>query len=220
MCHGLLHDAGRLDDLGQEHAATAEAVADDVHARHERALDDIQRARGRQASFLGILHDPVGDALHEGVPEPLIHGRLAPGQVADRAGGGAAGLVGDLEQALRGVRSPVEHEVLHAFAEVRVEVVQHGQGSGVHDGHVQPGPDGVVQEDGVDGLAHGVVAAERERDVGDAAAGEDAGQLRLEAAHGLDEGHRVAGVLLDAGADGEDVGVDDDVLGLEAGLPR
>ena len=29
---------------------------------------------------------------------------------------------------------------------------------------------------------------------------------------------RVAGVLLDAGADGEDVGVEDDVLGREAGL--
>ena len=31
---------------------------------------------------------------------------------------------------------------------------------------------------------------------------------------------RVAGVLLDAGADGEDVGVEDDVLGVEAGLLR
>ncbi len=46
------------------------------------------------------------------------------------------------------------------------------------------------------------------------------GSSRLEAPDRLDEGHRVAGVLLDAGADGEDVGVDDDVLGLEAGLAR
>ena len=74
------------------------------------------------------------------------------------------------------------------------------------------------EEDRVDGLAHRVVAAERERDVGDAAAGQHAGQLGLDAPHGLDVGDGVAGVLLDAGADGEDVGVEDDVLGLEAGL--
>ncbi len=86
----------------------------------------------------------------------------------------------------------VEHEVLDALAQLRVEVVDDRQGAGVDDGHVQPGGDGVDQEDGVDSLAHRVVATERERDVGDAAAGEHARQLGLDAAHGLDEGHGVA----------------------------
>ena len=41
----LLHHARRLHDLRQEHLAGAEQVADDVHAGHQRALDDVQRLR-------------------------------------------------------------------------------------------------------------------------------------------------------------------------------
>ena len=46
----------------------------------------------------------------------------------------------------------------------------------------------------------------------------DARQRRLDPARGLDEGDRVVGVLLHAGRDGEDVRVEDDVLGREADL--
>jgi hypothetical protein len=40
---GLLHHAGGFDDLGQEHFARAEEIADDAHAVHERAFDDFER---------------------------------------------------------------------------------------------------------------------------------------------------------------------------------
>src|SRR3546814_1341919 len=40
---GFLHDARAFDHLGQEHLAGAEEVADDVHAVHQRALDDLER---------------------------------------------------------------------------------------------------------------------------------------------------------------------------------
>ena len=70
----------------------------------------------------------------------------------------------------------------------------------------------------MDRLADGVVAAERERDVADAAGDARAGQLRLDASHGLDVGHGVAGVLLDARADGEHVRIEDDVVRREADL--
>ena len=86
-----------------------------------------------------------------------------------------------------------------------------GMHARVDDGHVQAGPDRVVQEDGVDRLADAVVAAERERDVGHAAADPHVGERRLEAPGGLEEGDRVVRVLLDAGGDREDVGVEDDV---------
>jgi hypothetical protein len=42
--HGLLHHARALHHLGQEHLALAEQVAHDVHAGHQRAFDDVQRA--------------------------------------------------------------------------------------------------------------------------------------------------------------------------------
>ena len=172
----------------------------------------------REPRLLGVLHDPVADALDERVRQPLLDRVVAPGEVAPVGAARAARRRGDLEQPLRGVGPAHEHEVLDALAQLGIEVVDDRQRPGVDDGHVEAGLDGVEEEDGVDGLAHGVVAAEGERDVRDAAAGEDAGQLRLDAPHGLEVGDGVAGVLLHAGADGEDVGVEDDVLGLEAGL--
>jgi hypothetical protein len=76
----------------------------------------------------------------------------------------------------------------------------------------------VVQEHGVDGLAHRVVAAERERHVGHAARHLGTGQVLLDPARGLDEIDAVVVVLFDAGGHGKDVGVEDDVLGREADL--
>ena len=51
---GFLHDAGALDDLGQEHAAGAEEVSDDVHAVHEGTFDDVEGAVGRLAGFFDV----------------------------------------------------------------------------------------------------------------------------------------------------------------------
>ena len=42
--HGLLHHAGAFHHLGQEHLARAKQVAHHVHAVHQRAFDDVQRA--------------------------------------------------------------------------------------------------------------------------------------------------------------------------------
>jgi hypothetical protein len=67
----------------------------------------------------------------------------------------------------------------------------------------------------VDGLAHRVVAAEAEAHVGHAARHLGARQVLLDPARGLDEVHRVVVVLFNAGGDGEDVGVEDDVFRRE-----
>src|SRR5882724_6357719 len=42
--HRLFHDAGGFHHLRQKHLAVAEEVADDVHAGHQRAFDDVERA--------------------------------------------------------------------------------------------------------------------------------------------------------------------------------
>ena len=122
---------------------------------------------------------------------------------------------GQLEQALRGVGPAVQHDVLDPLAELGLDVVVDRQDAGVDDGHVEAGRDRVVEEDRVDRLAHPVVAAEGERDVRDAARCPRPGELDLQPADGLDERDRVGVVLLHPGRDREDVGVEDDVLGLE-----
>ena len=81
-----------------------------------------------------------------------------------------------------------------------------------------PGRDGVVEEHRVHGLAHRIVAAERERQVGNAARDARARTGRLDARDGLDEILGVAVVLFHAGGDGQHVGIEDDVARIEAGL--
>ena len=70
----------------------------------------------------------------------------------------------------------------------------------------------------MDRFAHGVVAAEREAHVTHTAADAGVRQRGLDLARGVDEIHRVVGVLFDAGPNREDVGVKNDVFGRKAEL--
>jgi hypothetical protein len=166
----LLHHARGLHHLRQEHLACAEQIADHVHARHQRAFDHVQRARGLQARFLGIGVDVRIDAVDQRMREAVAHRLFAPAQVFDLLLAFLAlEAFGDLEQALGAVAAAIEHDVLDALAQLRVDVVVERQCTGVDDAHVHARGDRVVQEHDVDRLPHGFVAAEGEGDVRHAA---------------------------------------------------
>ncbi len=167
--HRALHRPGALDHLRQEHPSRPEQVAHDLHAVHQRPLDHIERALGEQPGLLGVGLDEVDDAVHEGMGEPLLDRRLAPGQVDFAPGARAPHGIGEDDQPVGGIRAPVEDDVLDQLEQVGGEVLVDGELAGVDDPHVQPGADRVKQEGRVHGLAHHVVAAKRERQVGDAA---------------------------------------------------
>ena len=214
----LLHDAGALDHLGQEHLPGPEQVADPAHPVHQGPLDDLERVVHLPAGGLDVLDDVFGEPLDQGVHQALADRSPAPFGVL-----GAVGLAlprgpGHLEQALRGVGPPVEDDVLHRVPQGRRQVGVDGELAGVDDRHVEAGRDRVVQEHRVHGLADGVVAAERKGQVREAARHHGAGERRLDPAAGLEKGDPVGVVLLDAGRHGKDVGVEDDVLGGEADL--
>ena len=220
--HRLLHHAGRLDHLRQEHLSRAEQVADDIHARHQRALDHVERALGLEPRLLGVGFDEFGDPVDERMRDALVDGPCPPFEIL-RLGflsALAAEALGDREQALGPVRAAVEHHVLAGLAQFRFDRLVDRELSRVDDPHVHARLDGVIEEDRVHGLAHRLVAAERERQVRDAARDMRMGQRLTDLARRLDEGDAVAVVLLDPGRNGEDVGVEDDVLGRKAGLFR
>ncbi len=145
-------------------------------------------------------------------------GRAAPLQLLALVLGAALGGFGHLDQALAGIGAAVEHHVFHALAQLGLEVVVDAHHAGVDDAHVHARLDRVVEEHRVDRFAHRVVAAEAEAHVRDAARHLGARQVLLDPARGVDEVDRVVVVLLDAGGDREDVGVEDDVLGRKADL--
>ncbi len=53
----LLHHAGALDHLRQEHPARAEEVPDHVHPVHEWTLDHVERTLGLLSCLLRVLLD-------------------------------------------------------------------------------------------------------------------------------------------------------------------
>jgi hypothetical protein len=74
----------------------------------------------------------------------------------------------------------------------------------------------MVEKDAVHRAADGFVAAKAERQVGKPARIMDMRAQDAQLLHRLDEVDAVIVMLLDAGGDGEDIGIEDDVLGRKA----
>ena len=214
--HGFFHHARGLDDLRQKHFARAEQIADDVHAGHERAFDDLQRLREFLPRFLNVRVNEINNALHERVREAFLDRAFAPFVLDDFGLALLFHRLGELDEPLGGVGFAIEENIFDQLQKFLRDFLIDREHSGVDDAHVEAGFDGVIQERAVHGLAHGVVAAERERDVADAAADFRVRQVFLDPLGGADEIHGVIRVFLHARADGEDVGIENDVLRREA----
>ena len=128
----------------------------------------------------------------------------------------AAVALGERQQTLRGVAAAIEHDVLAGFAQLGIEIVVDGDLAGIDDAHIHAGGDGVGEKHRMHGLAHQLVAAERERQVRHAAGDVGVRQVGPDPARGFDEGDPVAVMLLHAGRHGKDVRIENDVLRREA----
>ena len=215
--HGLFHHPGGFHHLGQEHLAFTKQVADHVHAIHERALDHVQGAGGILACQFGILVHVIGDAFHQGMFETLFHVPFTPGQILFLGFFGAASPVffGQIEQDFGAILSAIKHHVFYGvakfFGNIRINR-QHGR---VNNAHVHAIANRVVKEHGMNRFTDSVIAAEGKAHVGNAAGNHGVGQGTLDVRHGFDEVHSVVVVLFNAGGDGKDIGVEDNVFRRE-----
>ena len=75
----LFHHPGALHHLGKKHLPGAEEVADDVHAVHERPLDDRQRVRIFRARLFQIGLEVIDDSLDQSVGQPRFDRSGPPG---------------------------------------------------------------------------------------------------------------------------------------------
>ena len=77
-CYGLFHHACAFNDLGQEHLAVAEQVADHVHAVHQWSFDHVQCTGRSTPFFLGVLFDIGVDSLDQSVHQPVVNRKFPP----------------------------------------------------------------------------------------------------------------------------------------------
>src|ERR1700744_2905152 len=116
-------------------------------------------------------------------------------------------LLGKRQQPVRSAGVTVEDDVLASLAQLRIDVVIDDHLAGIDDAHVHAGMNRVIQEHRMHRLAHRLVAAEREGQIGDAAGDVRARQVRPNPARRLYEVDAVIVVLLDSRRDREDVGI-------------
>ena len=218
MRHRLLHHACGFHHLWQKHFACAEQIADYIHAGHQRAFNYLDREARLQARFFGVLDDVSSNAAHQRVGEAFLHRALAPFQVFDlRLGAGLDGLC-HLHQFFARVGVAVQHHIFHSYTQVLGDLFVHTELPGVNNPHGHARFDGVIQEHGVDRFAHRIVAAERERHIGHAATDLRVRQMLFYPRGGFDEIHRVVVVLLNAGGDGKNIRIENNVFGQEPDL--
>mmetsp|Transcript_17649 Transcript_17649/g.35511 ORF Transcript_17649/g.35511 Transcript_17649/m.35511 type:complete len:622 (+) Transcript_17649:965-2830(+) len=221
--HCLLHHTGRLDHLRQEHLAGAEKVADHVHARHEWSLNHLKIGLEHVTRLLSVLLDELSDALHKSVGEALIDRLAAPLERVLFLGGAASCLssipalfllLSKLEKALDmlTVGRLVKDHLLDVAAHGLGNVLVDGHGASVDNAHGHADVDGVVEEDGMDSLTQVGEATEAEGQVGDTAGNLCARKVLDDPLGGADEILAIVVVLRKASGDGEDVGVEDDVV--------
>ncbi len=179
----------------------------------------MQRAFEILARFLCVLDDMFENAVHEGMFQAPGHRRLAPfGVFLLGLALLALEALGDLDQALGRVLAAVEDDILDALPEFRFDLVINVELAGIHDAHIHARRDGVIEEDRVHRPAHRLVSAKTERDVREPAGDVTAGAGRADLAGSMDEIQRIGIVLLDPGRDGEDIRIEDDILGRKTHL--
>ena len=154
-----LHRAGALHDLRQEHLAGAEELADDLHAVHQRPLDDVERTRILLPRLLGVHFDEVDQSVHQGVRQPRLDRFGAPGQLLFLPLRAALGRRRGLDQPLGGVGPTVEQHVFDPLEQILGDILVDDQLTGIDDAHVEAGFDRVEEKRRVHRFTDGVVAA-------------------------------------------------------------
>ena len=221
VSHRLLHHARRLHHLRQEHLPFAEQVAHHVHARHQRTFNHLNRPRRRLTRLFGVLLDKFGDAFYQRIFQPLYHVPAAPFRLLLVLGAVAftgAILLRQRQQTLGAVVAAVKDNVLYRLAQLGGQIVVNRQLTGVDDAHIHAVANGVIEKHRVDGFAYRIVAAKRERHVRDAAGDHRMRQLALDIFAGANKVHCVVVVLVDAGGDGKDIRVEDNIFRRKADL--
>ena len=156
-------------------------MPDDFHAVHQRAFDHVQRRAQLPERLRRIRIHELGNALDEGILQAFGDVLLPPGQHGLLFLSVFRLLRGQffsvIRQAFRSVRIPVQQNVFNQLQPVLGNIIVHLQHPGIHDAHVQPLPRGVVQEGGMHGLPHRIIAAEGEGDIGNAAGNVGVGKV-------------------------------------------
>ena len=201
------------------------AVSHFGHALHERPLYDVHSPGIARERLPQVFFEMLPVAAHQGLLQAFLHGARAPRAAARfrplrLRSARLLEARRSLDEPLRSIGAAAEDNVFQQFQQPgRQLAVQYG-GRRVHDAHVHPRFQRMVEENGVHGFAQVVVAAESEREVAHPSAYVGMGQMRAYPARGADEVERVAVVFRHSRSDGQHIRVENDVFRRETDVFR
>ncbi len=199
--HGPLHRLGRLQHERQLHLPGAEQLADHLHALEEHVVDDRQARPAAGQGLVEVGGEAVAVPVDDAGRQPLLHRPARAVLLLQRAGGHVGEGGHQLGQGVVAGAAAVVDEVEGQLLGPLVDLVQGQDPRRVDDGGVEAGGHALVEEHRVEHVAHHRL--QTEADVGHAQHRRHPGQLRLDAADGLDGLHGVAPQVLLPGAERE-----------------
>ena len=213
-CH--LHDLRGLQHEGKLHLARPEEVANHLHAGQQILVHDVESSLGLHGLvevILQALGIAVDDALLEAL-EQRHGGQLGLALGTHRGSRHSLEEFQEATERVITVMTPVVDEVEGDLALFLRNAIDRQDLRGVDDGRVQPGLDGLVEEDRVEDDAG--CRVEAEGDVRDTEGGTHTRVTLLNLGDGVDGLQTVATGLLLTSADREGEAVDEDVTDAHA----
>ncbi len=180
----------------------------------------MQRAFCFKTGFLCVRVDELGNAVDKRVFNTFADSPLAPCEIAFARLLASRALIAfcQIEQAFRCIIAPVEHHVFAGLTQFRINRFVNRELTRIDDAHIHADLNGVIEEHRMHGLAHRLIAAEREGQIGNAA-----GNMHMRQGFGdlfgrLDEGDAIAIMFFDARCHSKDIGIKHNIFRREASL--
>ena len=221
--HGLLHRAGCLDHLRQEHLSGAEQIAHGVHTGHQRSFDNIHRMLVTGAGLIQIFLQIVADTFNQGILQALLYGCFTPQVLLLMLLSGHSCLLGFhafgyLHHAFRSVGTAIEHQIFDCLKHIRRNIAIHHRSGRIYDTHIHALLCGIIKEYGMNGLTDIIVSSERERQIAHASTHMCPRQIAPDPSGSFDKVHRIMVMFLHSRSNGQHIRIENDVMRIEAHL--
>ena len=217
--HCLLHYAGRFHHLWQEHFPVTKQIADHVHPGHQRPFNNINRTFRLLTSLFGVIFNKFSDAFYQRIFQTFFHIPATPFRqllALTLISLTAAIAFGHFQHPFGGITTAVLNHIFHRFTQLFRQVIVNRQLTGIHNPHIHPIADGVIEEHRMNRFTHGIITAEGERNVRHTTGDHRIRQFTLDIFASSDKVHCVIVVFIDPGRDRKDIRVKDNIFRWEA----
>ena len=206
-CNSLLHGSGCFHNLRQEHFTGTKEISYDIHPFHKRSVNDIDRFRISCQRLFQIGFQMIANSFNQRVNQTVFQCTLPPGFVFvfRRTLFLNLQILNKIDQLFHGFGAAVQNSIFSQCAEARFDIVVTYGLRRIHNTHIHPFSNGMIQEDGMHCLSHIIISSERKRQIAYTATYSGSGQILLDPLHCLNKSKTISVMLFHTGSNGQHI---------------